>query len=121
VRVYGPNGFFRAFQGRFDHTPVRIVCSYERRGKKLTGNLILSLHNTGNKNIHITISDNAYGQAPRKLTLKGNAKSAVSLDLRTSARWYDVSVRMVEDDTFVYRFAGRVETGEAGTSDPAMA
>jgi phospholipase C len=43
------------------------------------------------------------------------------LDLRSTAHWYDVTARSAEDTGFLRRFAGHVETGLPGVSDPAIA
>jgi phospholipase C len=40
--------------------------------------------------------------------------------LQHSANWYDFSVTADRVDGFERRFAGRVETGKHGLSDPAM-
>lgn len=42
------------------------------------------------------------------------------MNLRASKRWYDVSVTSGADTTFLRRFAGHVETGATGVSDPAL-
>lgn len=41
-----------------------------------------------------------------------------TIDLRAGKRWYDVTVTAEGDSGFLRRFAGHVETGEAGVSDP---
>ncbi len=46
--------------------------------------------------------------------------SRSTVDLRASKRWYDVSVTSDSDSTFLRRFAGHVENGEPGVSDPAI-
>jgi phospholipase C len=40
--------------------------------------------------------------------------------LRKSANWYDFSVTEASENSYLRRFAGRVETGKDGLSDPAM-
>jgi phospholipase C len=42
------------------------------------------------------------------------------VDLRSSSSWYDVSMVSDRDSTFVRRFAGHIETGAIGVSDPAV-
>ncbi|WP_443089165.1 phospholipase domain-containing protein [Xylophilus sp.] len=37
-----------------------------------------------------------------------------------SGNWYDFSVQCSTQETFARRFAGRVENGRDGVSDPAM-
>jgi phospholipase C len=41
------------------------------------------------------------------------------VDTRRSGNWYDVAVVSDQDPKFLRRFAGHVETGRPGTSDPA--
>ncbi|GHE66681.1 hypothetical protein GCM10017771_90380 [Streptomyces capitiformicae] len=41
-------------------------------------------------------------------------------DLRASRRWYDLTVTSAADPTFLRRFAGHVENGRVGVSDPAL-
>jgi len=101
--VIGPNGFLRSFAGtaagrlatlRYDRAAdgVRIV----RRGT-----------------VTLALRDGQYGQA-----------GPVSLDrprawpLGKSHGWYDL---IVEGDGVRQRFAGRMETGRHGVSDPALA
>lgn len=43
------------------------------------------------------------------------------MDLKAGRRWYDVSVTAEGDPGFLRRFAGHVETGADGVSDPATA
>jgi phospholipase C len=44
----------------------------------------------------------------------------MALNLKRSLRWYDFSVTIAGADMFLRRYAGRVETGQAGFSDPGM-
>jgi phospholipase C len=44
----------------------------------------------------------------------------VPIDLAASERWYDLSVFVDGGQAFERRYAGRVETGEWGSSDPAL-
>ncbi len=128
LQVYGPNGFFREFSGNGNDPELDISCSYQRdaiTGKKLTGNLLINLKNTGSKGKQeIEIIDNSYGTGKRALMLNpaGSKQSSSSLlmDLSKSFGWYDFSVKLKGSDIFFKRYAGRVETGKAGYTDPAM-
>ena len=42
----------------------------------------------------------------------------IPMDLEKSHHWYDFTVKT--EKSFSQRFAGRVETGKQGISDPAM-
>ncbi len=50
----------------------------------------------------------------------GGDTETLYLDLRASHGWYDVRVTVDTDSAFERRFAGRVETGRDGVSDPAL-
>ncbi len=128
LQVYGPNGFFREFSGNGNDPELDISCSYQRdaiTGKKFTGNLLINLKNTESKGKQeIEIIDNSYGTGKRALMLNpaGSKQSSSSplMDLSKSFGWYDFSVKLKGSDIFFKRYAGRVETGKAGYTDPAM-
>jgi phospholipase C len=127
LRVYGPNGFFREFAGAPDDPGVHVVCEYERNktnGQLPTGNISLQLINTGKQPQVIEITDRAYKTAKRTITLgaagSANAQAAVIFSLANSHNWYDLSVGLKDHASFIRCYAGRVETGKAGKSDPLM-
>ena len=120
VEVYGPNGFYRVFKGGHNQPVLELSCGYQvdrLDSRRMSGNVLLKV--TGKKILVCTISDNAYKQPTKKITLKGGTASAV-LDLSKSYNWYDFSVRVDGFPEYEQRFAGRVETGAAGFSDPYM-
>jgi phospholipase C len=128
LRVYGPNGFFREYNGNANDPQISVQCEYQRsspQGKQLTGNVELKLRNLGpQRKIKVEIIDNAYKTPTQTKTLdvvsnKGSMLSVV-LDLKTSFGWYDFSVKVEGFDSFEQRFAGRVETGKTSFSDPVM-
>jgi phospholipase C len=43
------------------------------------------------------------------------------VDLTRGHRWYDLTVTSDDDPAFVRGFAGHVENGRPGVSDPAIA
>ena len=43
-----------------------------------------------------------------------------TFDLAASRRWYDLTVTSEADPAFLRRFAGHVENGRPGVSDPAV-
>jgi phospholipase C len=120
LRVYGPNGFFREFAGEEKETELEVICDYERKGKSFTGNIALQLNNHDTQSVTVEIIDHAYGNPVRKKVLGARSKTNVVLDLQKSHSWYDFSVRIAGRTTFERRYAGHVENGKAGFSDPAM-
>jgi phospholipase C len=126
LRVYGPNGFFRAFTGGRDATQVTATLEYEAgKDRKPTGRILLNLANMGSRPLTIHIRDNAYG-GPGHTKILGPAGSSgdsgtVPVDPGRGRGWYDLSILAEGDEHFGQRYAGRVETGKEGISDPAMA
>lgn len=121
LRAYGPNGFYREFQGNSDSAGVSVRMTYEHAGKsRLTGNVVVMLQNTGVAEKKVTVSDRSYGKGERKITLPAGARKEIVLDLSDSHSWYDIAVTVEGKKGFEERFAGRVETGKEGISDPLM-
>ncbi len=124
LRVYGPNGFFREFKGNADDPQLTIYCTDETKpgsAKELTGNLLLHLENNTGHALTVEIRDHAYKTASRKINLpSGSGKKVFQIDLSKSHNWYDFSVLADGLNRFEKRYAGRVETGREGFSDPFM-
>jgi len=123
LRAYGPNGFFREFKGNDADPDINIVCEYQRNlfdSKKLTGNINLELQNSETRAHDIEITDHAYKTNNQKKLITASGKSTVLLNLANSYGWYDFSVKVIGDENFERRYAGRVETGKSTFSDPLM-
>lgn len=124
LQVYGPNGFFREFAGTLNDPPVTITCGYEHsqtNPKQLTGNIILTISNTGDQPLDISITGNIYQAKEHTLKIGvAPATTVFRLSLDKSHGWYDCTVKIKGYPAFEKRYAGRVETGKAGKTDPAM-
>jgi phospholipase C len=118
IEVYGPNGFFREFQGEVNGPVSPVLCRYEMTAGRATGNIVLHLSGNQVRPIAVEIEDCAYGASLVRKTL--GRKETVKVDLRNSSGWYDVRVRLDGYPYPVARYAGRVETGRASISDPFM-
>ncbi|HEY4966964.1 MAG TPA: phospholipase domain-containing protein, partial [Puia sp.] len=125
LRVYGPNGFFREFKGSVFDPMISIRCAYQQNmPQKLTGNIDLTLSNQSDSPMEIEVVDHSYGNPSIKRILAASSKKTgkmiVSIQLSKQFGWYDFSVKVTGSDLFEKRYAGRVETGESGYSDPFM-
>jgi phospholipase C len=125
VEVYGPNGFYRRFRGEGTSGPLEAelrdaTTSTGIGSTRATGNVELTLINVGGRPVAATIVDHAYGAAPLERRLSPGEEARLPINLSASDRWYDFSVYLDGDATFERRYAGRVETGEWGRSDPAI-
>lgn len=118
LTVHGPNGFLRAFKGPGRTAGPEVTARHDASG----GNLELTLTNRGAADCRLTLTRaEAYGGGSETLTVRRGATVRHTVDLRGSKRWYDVSVVSDRDESFLRRFAGHVETGSPGVSDPALA
>ncbi|MBD2751303.1 phosphocholine-specific phospholipase C [Spirosoma validum] len=126
LRIYGPNGFFRDFKGAPGNPPIEISCEYERDARKqFTGNVVVKLKNTdAQRTYQVQLVDNSYHtKSEQKILDKAGTKGAqqsIVLTLKGSYNWYDFSVKVAGFDTFLQQYAGRVETGKPGYTDPLM-
>jgi phospholipase C len=118
LRVYGPNGFYREFRGTTSDPMVRVVPGYFPGKGPAIG---LGLANRGSEGaITCAISDASYGKSPVARDIAAGAESIVLMDLKESSGWYDVTLSVTGDDKFSRHYAGRIETGKPGTTDPLI-
>jgi phospholipase C len=123
IEVLGPNGFYRSFTGRAASFPLAVRTSYERHGTELTGDVQLQLHNKSAEPVSIAIKDNSYQSGTVTRQIKPGQETSVVLRLKRSHGWYDFTVRaggLNQEASDEARYAGRVETGVPGFSDPLM-
>jgi phospholipase C len=110
--VYGPNGFLRAVSGPTPGLELTL------RQDRATGGVTLIAANKGTAARTVTVKAEAYRTGgPWSLTVAAGGKAEQSWSLADSGHWYDLSA---SDGATAWRFAGRVETGKPGISDPRM-
>jgi phospholipase C len=124
LRVYGPNGFFRAFTGGRNDPALSVQMEYEfGKDQRPTGRLLLKVVNEDNKPCKLVLTDNAYKESldrPGDRVLGPKDMAQMVLDPGKHGGWYDWSLRVAGVKGFEKRYAGRVETGKDSISDPAM-
>ena len=109
LAICGPNGFLRELAGSADDPALDIRCEY-----KPSGDLALVVANRDPKRSHtLQIAGGSY-------TLKLGQQKSIPFRLVRTHNWYDVAVKVEGFPAFARRFAGRVETGKMGFSDPVM-
>ncbi|NUS10449.1 MAG: DUF756 domain-containing protein, partial [Streptomyces sp.] len=79
----------------------------------------LTLTNQGTGSVRLKIV-NGYGGATTSVTVRPGATVRRTIGLTASRRWYDLTVTSDADPAFLRGFAGHVENGRAGVSDPAI-
>ncbi|MFI9357476.1 phosphocholine-specific phospholipase C [Streptomyces lydicus] len=115
LTVFGPNGFLRTFKGDGKKAGPEVTARHDATA----GRVELTLTNRTGTDCHLTVTQ-AYGGAHETFTVRAGATVKHAFDLRASKRWYDLSVTSDTDKTFLRRFAGHVENGRPGVSDPAI-
>jgi phospholipase C len=123
VEVRGPNGFLREFRGQGNKPVPGLSCRYETDpgGKVPTGHLLLEAKNDTPGTLSLLIRDERYGAGEKRVTLAAKETKSIRLDTTPGKGWYDFSVTLEGNASFRHRYAGRVETGKPGITDPAMA
>ena len=119
IEVHAPNGFYRSFTGRSGAHPLTVRTAYEGRSTELTGNALVRLRNQSGALIKATIQDNSYKSAALTKAIKPGEEASVLVHLERSHGWYDYTVK-ADGSVAETRYAGRVETGRPGFTDPLM-
>ncbi|UAY55508.1 phosphocholine-specific phospholipase C [Arachidicoccus terrestris] len=124
IEVHGPNGFFRSFKGGASDPKLLIKCSYEseeRKPFKLTGHVLLTIISLDETAYDLLLDNKACSgtRVQRIRTQKGVGKR-YELVITSRQHWYDFTIKTKDNGSFVKRFAGKVETGEVGITDPVM-
>jgi phospholipase C len=117
--VLGPNGFHRHFVQPLLEGPVspRTKACYDIAN----GNLQLQLGNEGRAPCTFTVRPRAYrDDGPWTFTVAPGESLSETWSLADSGAWYDFEITVAEWSGWRRRVAGRVETGRASVSDPAM-
>ncbi len=117
MRVYGPNGFARYYYGNVNVAQPAVQFSYVPASDEVA----LQLKNPAKAAAVVNIVSNspALKIAGGNTTVAAGASAQVLLSVKATGCWYDFQVSC--GALFSQRFAGRMETGEDGISDPSMA
>jgi phospholipase C len=116
--VLGPNGFHRHFAGASAQSPqpeARVL--YD----ELHGGIYFKLRNPTASAVQLVLTPNAYfARRPLTFDLQAEHEQGHHVPLDRTGHWYDFSVTLAENPSYLRRFAGRVETGRPSWSDPAL-
>ena len=115
LRVYGPNGFYREFKGDAANPALSISLTYEQ-----TGNAVLNLINAAAVPHKVTVTDMSYNNGTLTRVVPAGSSTRLAIKLDNSHHWYDLEIKVDGCPNYTERFAGRVETGSTGKTDPLM-
>nr|WSZ13275.1 phospholipase C, phosphocholine-specific [Streptomyces canus] len=113
LTVHGPAGFLRVFKGPNGTAGPEATARHEGDDVELT------LTNKGSGTVRLKVVS-GYGDPARTFTVRAGATARHTFRLGKSRRWYDLTVTSDAEPAFLRRFAGHVENGRTGVSDPAV-
>ncbi|TDR42603.1 phospholipase C [Tahibacter aquaticus] len=121
LEVHGPNGFLRGFGGdvalAIGGANPELTLLYDSANHAL----MLRLRNTGTAACRVSLAPNRYSSAAvQQFELAAGATLDTPWQLNATSRWYDLSLRSDHDARWLRRFAGHLENGLPGVSDPAF-
>jgi phospholipase C len=120
VHVYGPNGYFWKLSGSALDPMLEAQLAPALRGTEPPDVEVLLRSTSAGTGITVSVLDNAYSNAEQTEQVAAGAKGSVRVSTAKSHSWYDLSLRVTGAAKFERRFAGRVETGAWGFSDPRI-
>ncbi|WP_188309868.1 phospholipase domain-containing protein [Streptomyces sp. CBMA123] len=109
LAVHGPNGSLQEFEGE---AGTELVARFDPRGTSV------HVRNNGPAPRTVSVADAYAKGSARTRTLRPGASVQLTFDVDPRSRWYDVSVTAPGTPVFRRRWAGHLESGRPGTSDP---
>jgi phospholipase C len=121
LSAYGPNGFLREFIGGPSDPHVSVEMLPPRAGVQ-PGDAEVQIRAARDFGAEaaFVIRDHAYGNPEQQVRVEAGAIVSARVPVRASHGWYDFSVMADGKTPFERRFAGRVESGVDGFSDPLL-
>jgi len=114
---YGPNGFVREFRSKL-RADARSLVEIEVRYDVADMALEIIATNAGPNEVDLTIHANAHrAEGPWLVRVPSRGRMSRRWSLVASHCWYDFTVSSAD---LQRRFAGRIDNGEDGFSDPAI-
>ncbi len=120
LTLRGPNGYWRRYAGSPETAAPEAVL--EEDGK--AGAIRIGLANSGDKPLTFILEmDAAYagsGPSRREVSVAPGKTENLVWPLDATQGWYDVAVTVRGAEGFLRRFAGKVDNGLAGLTDPGI-
>lgn len=119
IAVHAPNGFYRRFRGGRKVPGLRVRSSC-RVGANGEARMILDIANISDREVDLRAQSSRYLHWNRKLLIPAHTSASLEVPTRRNENWYDFSLQSAGDTAFLWKYAGRMETGRACISDPAL-
>lgn len=120
VTLRGPNGYWRRYAGAPGASPAEATLEEDRKVQAIR----LQLANEGEKPLVFVIemAPDYVGKGParREVAVAPGQSSSLALTLAATQGWYDFTVTSPGVEGFLRRFAGKVDNGAVGLTDPGI-
>ena len=118
--VHGPNGFMRRFQGAaFADKSAASEPQIDFAIEAETARVTIAIANVGGTPMDLVVVD-AYSGSEIELAVAPGERIERDWDTDLSLRWYELRIANRADRAFGRHFAGYIENGRDGFSDPAI-
>jgi phospholipase C len=115
LSVYGPNGFFRAYQGQSGNANLQSVVSYDLVRYGIT----LQSQNLGSESVQLLVQNLYDNETITQLVKRGRIFEQF-WSLEKVSGWYSLIISVESDTAFLQQFAGHLENGEPSNTDPQI-
>jgi phospholipase C len=123
LSIYGPNGYLSEFScdpSSLTTTTQAAIPEVKLRHDPLTRDLLLTLGNTGGKTCTFHIANLYESGNVRHYTIDAGNVVEDRWSTTAAGGWFDLSITQKSAPGFLRRFAGHLEDGKPGTSDPGV-
>ena len=121
LTLRGPNGYWRRYAGKLGTDAAAVDASLTAYPANDAVELILSNGTPTERHFTIKLDDRypTRGARAQRITVAPSETVGHRVRLAPSDNWYDLTVT-VEDTPFLRRFAGKVDNGRPGRTDPGI-
>lgn len=119
IEVYGPNGFYRSFNGTAHSVSLLVRTNYGRHGNTLAPTMQVTLANKSIAQAEFIIKDNVYQSERVTGKIAPGHEASVAMHFKCNHGWYDFTITR-DGSSGTMRYAGHIETGQPSFSDPFM-
>jgi phospholipase C len=113
LAVYGPNGYLVQQKGSGGSSEPSVTLELDAAKHSLR----LTLLNSAPLAVTVALSE-SYTKHSSSKTIAAGAQTVVTISLPAKSRWYDITATISGNAAYQRRFAGHLEDGTPGTSDP---
>ncbi|ERJ57760.1 phosphocholine-specific phospholipase C [Sphingobacterium paucimobilis] len=118
LALHGPNGYYREYRGDEKSQSVEI----EQRYAIASSELVLTIKNKSRQDLRLELINHYENGKSRPIRIAPSNQHTAKISTKKAQRWYDVEIKCLSPlPSYSRRYAGRIENGEAGTTDPLMA